>query len=385
MSFLSRFIKKKYTYGIGPEPIISNIAFKKSLSEINISSITFVTHLNHITNEFDLIFNPFKFKNFILLPSSINSFVFSIFKCKALIIYFNGGSLFNTYFLRYFEPLLYKISNIKIVVMPYGGDVQDLSRSSNLLFKNALNLSYPSFRKRRNLISWNIDRWSMFADFVISGCEWVDYMHGWDMLVPAVFTLEIPDKDKTPYKYKPFSKLKILHAPNHRNIKATDFIIKTISKLKNDFNLDIDLIIKEKAPNCEIINAIKECDIVIDQLLIGWYGLFALEAMSYSKPVISFIREDLIKMYTYNEIINKKDLKINNENNKLESDTNDFPPIINANIFNLYNLILDIWRGNLNLKYYSDYGYLYCKKYHSIKATAIKFKNITETIGLNKI
>ena len=32
-------------------------------------------------------------------------------------------------------------------------------------------------------------------------------------------------------------------------------------------------------------------DIVVDQLNSGWYGLFAIEAMAYGKPVVGHIRE----------------------------------------------------------------------------------------------
>lgn len=382
--FICRFFKKKYSFGIGPEPLINNIAFKKSLTMLNIKSRTFVTHLYYITNSFDYIIDSLKIKNFIIFPSSLKAFIFSVFKFEALIIYFNGGSLFNTFLLKYFEPFLYKISNTKIVVMPYGGDVQDLSRSSNLLFKNALNLSYPNFKNRRNLISWNIDRWTKSANFVVSGCEWIDYMHGWDMILPAHFTVEIPEIKKEPNYYKPFTKLRIFHASNHREIKGTNFIIKTIEKLKVNFDLDIELIIKEEVSNSEIIKSIQECDLVIDQLLIGWYGLFALEAMSYCKPVISFLRKDLIKFYTYNEIINKEDFCIEDNKNKImESDKHNFPPIINSDFSNLDKVITDIWNGKINLEYYSLYGYQYCDKYHSLKAMSKKFEYISECIGLN--
>jgi len=36
-------------------------------------------------------------------------------------------------------------------------------------------------------------------------------------------------------------------------------------------------------------------DLVIDQLLAGWYGGFAVEAMALAKPVICYIREDDLK------------------------------------------------------------------------------------------
>jgi glycosyltransferase involved in cell wall biosynthesis len=35
----------------------------------------------------------------------------------------------------------------------------------------------------------------------------------------------------------------------------------------------------------------EQADLVIDQLLVGWYGGMAVEAMALGKPVISYIRE----------------------------------------------------------------------------------------------
>tara|TARA_Y100001978_G_scaffold203158_1_gene227107 strand:+ start:14190 stop:15416 length:1227 start_codon:yes stop_codon:yes gene_type:complete len=376
LCFLSKFFYKKYTFGIGPEPLINNIAFKKALDKINVNSITFATHLYYVTSSFDKIFYPFKIRKFIIFPTSIKAFIFSIFRCRNLIIYFNGGSLFNTIFLRFFEPYFYKLAKIKIIVMPYGGDVQDLSRSPNLLFKNACNESYSNFKYRKKLIERNIDRWTNNADFVIGGCEWVDYMYGWDMLLPAHFTVEIPSIINFS-DYKPNTKLRILHAPNHRQIKGTNYIIKTIKKLKNQFKLDIELILKEKEDNATILKSIQECDLVIDQLIIGWYGLFSLEAMAYGKPVLCFLRNDLVDLYTYNKIIDKEDFEKNESNIISEV----FPPIINSDIFNLEKTLLEIYYGKINLNLFSHGGHRYCKKYHSVNAMSERFQEIIKKLN----
>lgn len=38
-------------------------------------------------------------------------------------------------------------------------------------------------------------------------------------------------------------------------------------------------------------------DVVADQLIIGWYAMFSMEAMSMGKPVICYLRKDLIELY----------------------------------------------------------------------------------------
>jgi hypothetical protein len=41
----------------------------------------------------------------------------------------------------------------------------------------------------------------------------------------------------------------------------------------------------------------QDADVVIDQLLIGWYGMVAVEAWSFIKPVICYISPYLYKKY----------------------------------------------------------------------------------------
>jgi glycosyltransferase involved in cell wall biosynthesis len=39
-------------------------------------------------------------------------------------------------------------------------------------------------------------------------------------------------------------------------------------------------------------------DIVADQFIIGWYAMFAIEAMSMGKPVLCYLRPDLLELHT---------------------------------------------------------------------------------------
>src|SRR5207237_1936977 len=52
----------------------------------------------------------------------------------------------------------------------------------------------------------------------------------------------------------------------------------------------LDLI--EGVSHTEVLRRLRDADIVVDQLLIGWYGGFAVEAMALAKPVLCFIREE---------------------------------------------------------------------------------------------
>jgi glycosyltransferase involved in cell wall biosynthesis len=41
-----------------------------------------------------------------------------------------------------------------------------------------------------------------------------------------------------------------------------------------------------------VLRRIAAADVVVDQLLVGWYGTFAVEAMALGRPVLSYVRED---------------------------------------------------------------------------------------------
>lgn len=85
------------------------------------------------------------------------------------------------------------------------------------------------------------------------------------------------------HKRKPL----IVHAPSKRNTKGTKYILKAIDVLKEKYEFDFKLI--ENVPRATVLKIMEECDIYIDQLLLGTYGLASCEAMSMGKPVLAFI------------------------------------------------------------------------------------------------
>ena len=42
-----------------------------------------------------------------------------------------------------------------------------------------------------------------------------------------------------------------------------------------------------------MLKEINNADLIVDQLIIGWYAMFAIESMALEKPVICYLREDL--------------------------------------------------------------------------------------------
>jgi glycosyltransferase involved in cell wall biosynthesis len=74
--------------------------------------------------------------------------------------------------------------------------------------------------------------------------------------------------------------------------------------------MSIELIVLERVPNSEIRRAIAAADLVADQLVMGWYALFAIEAMAMEKPVLCHIREDLRNFYVAAGLIEEDELPL---------------------------------------------------------------------------
>lgn len=127
-------------------PSINSIGHKRSLEVYGYKSETFVDSIWYYTKEFDYI--PPKF----LLKYDILKFLISyllffrgIFKYKALYFYFNGCIFRRNTFLMYLEPFIYKLANIKTLVMAYGMDVQDQRITRKIMYKDAYIKDYPNF------------------------------------------------------------------------------------------------------------------------------------------------------------------------------------------------------------------------------------------------
>lgn len=363
VAFLSRFKKKDIDIGLGPEPLINNVYHKKALELYNSNVETFVVSSYFITSDFDIdLSKKYDVRTVIGKLGIFLSLVDLAFKYKVLYFYFNGGPLgLTSKLIWYFEPFIYRIANVKTVLMPYGGDVQDMTRCKNLYFKHVMSNDYPLHKQKRNLISKKIDLWTNHASHIISGCDWVDYMHAWDTLMIAHFSIDT-DKLEDIESTVSNDMFKIFHAPNHKSIKGTSHLINAVKELKDD-GYNLELIMRTKVSNEEIINTIRNVDIVADQFVVGWYAMFALEAMSMGKPVMCYLRDDLIELYTKANLIK-----------------NDEIPIINTNILNIKETIMWAYENKEILIKLGKQSKEYVKAHHSLDHIGKVFYNINEKL-----
>ena len=140
--------------------------------------------------------------------------------------------------------------------------------------------------------------------------------------------------------------LKVVHAPSQRGAKGTIDILNIINKLQKKYPDKIEFILVEGLKNSEAIRIYEQADILIDQILIGWYGALSVEAMKAGCAVMVYIRENDLK---YIPIIMHEDVK---------------KTFINCNKDNLYDKIVDIIENPSILYQYSNFSYDYVNTWH---------------------
>ena len=214
-----------------------------------------------------------RLNRFILLPRLIHDFDVFHFVFGDSILPFHV----DVYILKLFRK--------KIVMTFVGSDI----RPKKIAEDEKLNISK---KKRRAQF------WEKYADAIISFPEYSQ------LLTKKYYTITLGCdleywKPFTSSKFKKNSgKLLIVHAPSHRGKKGTEYVIKAIDRLiKEGYKIEFQLL--ENLPNSEVREWLNISDIVVDQLLIGWYGSFAKESMALAKPTLCYINEEWKKDVEY--------------------------------------------------------------------------------------
>lgn len=362
LAMTARFLPKRVDVGLGPEPMINNVYHKLALVNAGYSAETFVLAVYYITDRFDyradlVLPRPLGFLRGFLL------FARAVFRYKVLYIYFNGGPLMIYPLIWRLEPLLLSLAGVRTVVMPYGGDVQDLTRSDNLLFKHAQSRDYPGYRLRRQRVAEQVDLWTKNGDHIISGVEWVDYMYHWDTLMLGHFSIDAAEWEAElgPAEDGP---LRILHAPNHKSIKGTDYFVSAVEELQQEgYSVEMDLV--QRVSNEEIRRRMHLADVVADQLVVGWYAMFAIEAMAMGKPVLCYLRPDLVDFYTAAGLCRPNEI-----------------PLINCTPLTVKEEIRRLCVDRDRLRRTGEAGVQYVHEHHSLQHVGAVFSQINSQLGV---
>jgi len=364
----------------GPLPLINNKYYNLAMRAAGYDTVTFMKNHYEINKkeDYDKYYAD-------LAPKVSKHLMFDFFYMKYMSSYlafchcirnydifhhpFSGGFLQSTPLWK-MEAKLIKRAKCKVVILGYGADFYRYSKVLNLSWLHGLLAHYPQMQRMEDRVEKNVMYWSHHADCVINGMQ-IDHLGRWDVLP---FRAECIDTDA----WKPrehYSEadgtnglVKLVHAPNHRIIKGTEFLLKAVEDLKQE-GLQIELILLEKKPNDEVKRILhEEADIFFDQLILG-YAMSTIEALAMGLPVMTNLEnEDYVRVFRRYSYLNEcPALSVSHENLK----------------DNLRTLVTNPGlRKQLGLA-----GRQYAEKYHSFKTCQYMFGKVYDKIwhGRNEV
>lgn len=245
---------------------------------------------------------------------------------------------------------LYKLCNKKIIVTYSGCDIRQkyavMDKWSDSACANANcyhgicnSGTLDSLRKKK------LAKFDKYADTIFTGSPDLFFLLP-ERTIFLPYTL-INWDNIVSKQYIEHTPIKIVHASTDRGCKGTNIIIDVFLKLKEKYNDKIELIIVENMTNEDALNIYKTADLIIDQLYIGWYGVFATECMKMGTPVMSFIRDENLEYIPA----------------QMEFDL--YKSIISVTPATLYDTLCTVIEDPNILKTYSHNSLKYVNKWHN--------------------
>ncbi len=298
----------------GLEPLINNKYWANAMKELFPYSKSFMrTFYPEINNHKDFDAYQSNLKIFKLFPAAIKekinnqlggyfSFIYIINKFDIIHCSFLGGPLGNTY-LKKVEGYLYRKLNIKVIVIGFGGDFYRYSKVINPFWRHGLIINYPETSKREKEIGNRIHYWVNNADCIINAFQ-IDGLPKYDLLPVNALVIDTESWHPKPNKNSMFNeKVRILHTPNHRGVKGTEFLIQAVENLiEKGYKIELKLL--EGVKNQEVLRIMQEeTDILVAQLNLDAYAMSAIEGMACGLPVICNLEEGyyskLLRRFSY--------------------------------------------------------------------------------------
>lgn len=282
----------------GPEPGIGNKYWSQSMKDVGYDSVTLMSDNYGINRreDFDLYypdFVPFP------LPKGLR---WAIGSCLAMVYVLRRASVIHTSYWGFAiglsafwrtESFFFRLSGAKVVILGFGGDIYLYSKVQDTSLRYGLLASYPGLARQESLTARRIEYWTRHADIILVGYM-IDGIGRWDVTTNSVYMVDTAAwQPKQHYEMHDglSGPVKILHAPNHRGFKGTEFIIDAVEKLKAE-GLHAELVLVEKIPNERMKTLMHEVDILTDQCIMTGYALNTMEGMASGLPVVANLEHE---------------------------------------------------------------------------------------------
>ncbi len=199
--------------------------------------------------------------------------------------FFWGQSLYGFWHFPHLDLPLLKSKGKKIIVHFRGLDLVDLKHFDYLrAMTSGVDMSEPPISRPDQIASLN--KWRKYADKLLVSEP--DLMQVAPEAILVQQALRLDEWVPTEKINNDDGIIRIAHAPTLRRKKGTEFVIDAVDKLKKE-NFPVELILIENVPANEVKPLYEKCDIIVDQVLYGWYGKVSIEAMALGKPAVCYI------------------------------------------------------------------------------------------------
>lgn len=279
----------------GPVPIINNKYWSEAVAGLGYRSQTYMEEYYGAINrreDFDAYLDelplPIWPRTLRLRTARFVAFGLCLWRHAVFHIPFSGFLLGSTPLWR-LEPILLRLAGRRTVILPYGSDFYVYARIIDPCLRHGLLMSYPDNARRQAAIAARVALWERHADVVVGSFQ-VDGIGRWDVL--PFSHLSIDTRQWAPRTSSSDADgiagvVTVVHAPNHRGIKGTEFLVAAIEQLRTE-GLKVELILLEKRPNIEVRDILRDkADILAEQFVITCYAMSGIEGMASGLPVLS--------------------------------------------------------------------------------------------------
>ena len=322
-------VHKEFNVVWGTDPILNNHHWSQAVKSKFTQSIFISREDSFILDGradvmlfFDRKGKSFFFK---VIKTLLDNFIFSLTFIKVLfranlVCISCDGFIFQYYkspgFNYKIEFFLLRLAKVAICVFPYGADAYVYSKVHDKNWLYGMLLDYPAASKRQKQIEKRVGFYVKKSNFFFPGQMLFDGIGRSDWITPSTLCVgELPERRK---KKTVRRQLVVTHAPNHREVKGTKFILNAVDQLISE-GVAIELKLLERKSNHEILRVLAEdSDVHIDQLFFDGYAMNALEAMSIGVPTIGNFSGPVREFFDRWSFTSECPMIIANENTLLE-------------------------------------------------------------------
>ena len=303
------------------------------------------------------------FKNYSFFKKIIISLFFFI---KSLIRYdiflFLSNETILSNKLRWLELFIFKLLRKRIIFLFVGSDIRS-NEYLNWKAENIISILKGDTidRPSTDFINKKFSIIKYFSDSILVATPDLIRIIPSATYFPIILdTVRLEKLYSESIAFKNKDVISIMHIPSNSSLKGTKFISKILAEIKEIYGDKVEILhppnerYREDLPYSvskkQLMDYYKRADIVIDQLLIGWYGMQSLEALYLGKKCLCFIDEKLLNFLPMN------------------------CPILSTNVLTLKeDLVAIIESGNLLVDVDANKKWIY--ENHSMESIKSKFSS----------